>query len=143
MVAPPAPAREGYGGARRAPGARAASASARRRHPRVGGPRHDGQVAGTRFEFEAELWRWGARTDSWVFAALPEDVSDEIAELPLPPAGFGSVKVEVTLGAQRWSTSVFPDAQRKTFVVPIKAAVRRAEGVDVGDRVRIGVETLV
>ncbi len=100
-------------------------------------------MAGTRFEFEAELWRWEARTDSWVFAALPEDVSDEIAELPLPPAGFGSVKVEVTLGAQRWSTSVFPDAQRKTFVVPIKAAVRRAEGVDVGDRVRIGVETLV
>ena len=94
-------------------------------------------MAGTRFEFEAELWRWEARTDSWVFAALPEDVSDEIAELPLPPAGFGSVKVEVTLGAQRWSTSVFPDAQRKTFVVPIKAAVRRAEGVDVGDRVRI------
>ena len=100
-------------------------------------------MAGTRFEFEAELWRWEARTDSWVFAALPEDVSDEIAELPLPPAGFGSVKVEVTLGAQRWSTSVFPDAQRKAFVVPIKAAVRRAEGVDVGDRVRIGVETLV
>ncbi|MDF2805249.1 MAG: hypothetical protein K0S43_195 [Cellulosimicrobium sp.] len=62
---------------------------------------------------------------------------------PLPPAGFGSVKVEVTLGAQRWSTSVFPDAQRKTFVVPIKAAVRRAEGVDVGDRVTIGVETLL
>ncbi len=128
MVASPAPAREGYG---------ATSA------PRVGGPRHHGRVAGTRFEFEAELWRWEARTDSWVFAALPEDVSDEIAELPLPPAGFGSVKVEVTLGAQRWSTSVFPDAQRKTFVVPIKAAVRRAEGVDVGDRVRIGVETLV
>ena len=102
-----------------------------------------GGVAGTRFEFEAELWRWEARTDSWVFAALPEDVSDEIADLPIPTAGFGSVKVEVTLGAQRWSTSVFPDAQRKTFVVPIKAAVRRAEGVDVGDRVRFGVETLV
>src|SRR5690606_38207310 len=44
---------------------------------RVGGPRHHGRVAGTRFEFEAELWRWEARTDSWVFAALPEDVSDE------------------------------------------------------------------
>lgn len=117
--------------------------SARRRTPRVGAPRHHGLVAGTRFEFETELWRWEARTDSWVFAALPEDVSDEIAELPLPPAGFGSVKVEVTIGSSRWSTSVFPDAQRKTYVVPIKAAVRRAEGVDVGDRVRIGVETLV
>jgi hypothetical protein len=140
MVAPRAPAREG-GGVRgsHAGGVRSAPDDARR----VGGPRHHGLVAGTRFEFEAELWRWEARTDSWVFAALPEDVSDEIAELPLPPAGFGSVKVEVTLGAQRWSTSVFPDAGRRTFVVPIKAAVRRAEGVDVGDRVTIGVETLI
>ncbi|WP_251151621.1 DUF1905 domain-containing protein [Cellulosimicrobium sp. Marseille-Q4280] len=102
-----------------------------------------GAGGGTRFEFEAELWRWEARTDSWVFAALPEDVSDEIAELPLPPAGFGSVKVEVTIGSSRWSTSVFPDAGRKTYVLPVKAAVRRAEQVDVGDVVRIGVETLL
>jgi hypothetical protein len=102
----------------------------------------EGTTAGTRFEFEAELWRWQARTDSWVFVALPEDVSDEIADLPLPPAGFGSVKVEVTLGASRWSTSVFPDASRKTYVLPVKAAVRRAEKVDVGDVVRVGVETL-
>ncbi|MBN0041288.1 DUF1905 domain-containing protein [Cellulosimicrobium cellulans] len=139
MVAPRAPVREGWRRWSRAGDARGRPDDA----ARVGGPRHHGRVAGTRFEFEAELWRWEARTDSWVFAALPEDVSDEIAELPLPPAGFGSVKVEVTLGAQRWSTSVFPDAQRKTFVVPIKAAVRRAEGVDVGDRVTIGVETLL
>lgn len=63
--------------------------------------------------------------------------------LPAPPAGFGSVKVEVTLGESRWSTSVFPDAERKTFVLPVKAAVRRREGVDVGDTVRIAVETLI
>ncbi|WP_338404036.1 DUF1905 domain-containing protein [Cellulosimicrobium arenosum] len=101
-----------------------------------------GPGVGARFEFEAELWRWEARTDSWVFAALPEDVSDEIAELPLPPAGFGSVKVRVTIGGSCWSTSVFPDAGRKTYVLPVKAAVRSAEQVDVGDVVRIGVETL-
>jgi len=100
-------------------------------------------MAGTRYEFEAELWRWSARSDTWVFAALPDDVSDEIADSPLPPAGFGSVKVEVTIGGSHWSTSIFPDAERKTFVLPVKAAVRRAEGIDVGDTVRIAVETLI
>lgn len=100
-------------------------------------------MAGTRYEFEAELWRWKARTDSWVFVSLPDDVADEIADSPLPPAGFGSVKVEVTLGGSRWSTSIFPDAGRKTFVLPLKAAVRRAEGVEIGDTVRIAVETLI
>lgn len=100
-------------------------------------------MSGTRYEFEAELWRWEARTDRWVFASLPQDVSDEIADLPLPPAGFGSVKVEVTLGGSRWSTSVFPDSGRATYIVAIKAAVRRREGVDVGDVVRMAVETLL
>ncbi|MHA7134115.1 DUF1905 domain-containing protein [Oerskovia turbata] len=100
-------------------------------------------MAGTRYEFEAELWRWAARTDSWVFISLPLDVSDEIADSPLPPAGFGSVKVEVTLGGSRWSTSIFPDSGRKTFVLPVKAAVRRREGVEIGDVVRIAVETLI
>ncbi len=109
----------------------------------MGGARHHGRMAGTRYEFEAELWRWTARSDTWVFAALPTDVSDEIADSPLPPAGFGSVKVEVTLGGSRWSTSVFPDAERRTFVLPVKAAVRRREGVDVGDTVRIAVETMI
>ncbi|WP_265522097.1 DUF1905 domain-containing protein [Oerskovia flava] len=99
-------------------------------------------MVGTRYEFTAELWRWQARTAAWVFLALPQDVSDEIAELPLPPAGFGSVKVEVTLGSSRWTTSVFPDAGRKTYVLPVKASVRRTEGVEVGDVVRVGVETI-
>ncbi|MFJ4106010.1 DUF1905 domain-containing protein [Oerskovia enterophila] len=100
-------------------------------------------MVGTRYEFEAELWRWTARSEKWVFASLPDDVSDEIADSPLPPAGFGSVKVEATIGRTRWSTSIFPDAGRRTFVLPVKAAVRRAEDVDVGDTVRIAVETLI
>lgn len=41
--------------------------------------------------------------------------------------GFGSVKVEVRVGASRWSTSVFPQKQGGWFL-PVKKAVCRAEG---------------
>ena len=99
-------------------------------------------MAGYRYEFEAELFRWASRRELWVFAQLPEEVSEEIRLQPHPPAGFASVKVSVTLGGSRWSTSIFPQADG-TYVVPIKSAVRRAEGVELGDRVRIGVETLL
>lgn len=97
-------------------------------------------MSGTRYEFEATLRPWEARTDRWVFADLPPDVSDAVADEPHEPAGFGSVKVEVTLGGSRWSTSVFPGTTG--YVLPVKASVRRREHVDVGDTVRIGVETL-
>jgi len=99
-------------------------------------------MAGYRYEFETELFRWASRRELWVFARLPLDVSEEIRLQPHPPAGFDSVKVSVTLGGSRWSTSIFPQEDGH-YVVPIKSAVRRAEGVELGDRVRIGVETLL
>ncbi|MCU1480853.1 MAG: hypothetical protein JWQ19_1639 [Subtercola sp.] len=98
-------------------------------------------MAGIRYEFEAELYQWAARREKWVFARLPDDISAEITDQPHPPAGFNSVKVQVTLGASRWSTSIFPEGG--AYVVPIKLSVRASEGVDLGDTVRIGLETLL
>jgi hypothetical protein len=99
-------------------------------------------VTAQRFEFESELFEWQARVEKWVFAALPDDVSHEIRDVPRPRAGFDSVKVVVTLGGSRWRTSIFPQSAEGVYVVPVKRSVRDAEGVDTGDRVRIAVETL-
>jgi len=95
-------------------------------------------------EFEAELWLWSARQgDSWVFVTAPEEVSDEIRDLAGPPRGFGSVRVEVTIGATTWRTSVFPDsAGAGTFALPVKKAVRRAEDLDVGDVARVALRVI-
>jgi hypothetical protein len=98
-------------------------------------------VSGTRYEFASVLVAWEARREKWVFAPLPADVSEEIRDVPRPPAGFDSVRVAVTLGSSRWSTSIFPQSDG-VYVLPIKRAIRDREGVDIGDAVRIGVETL-
>lgn len=88
------------------------------------------------YRFSADLYLWDARTDSWVFANLPEDVADEIEDAaPEPRRGFGAVKVEVTVGETTWRTSVFPSKEAATFVMPVKRAVLKAEGLAVGDRV--------
>lgn len=95
-----------------------------------------------RFEFESELWRWQARSDTvWVFASVPEEISDEIRQVVAGmEGGFGSVRVDVTLGATRWRTSIFPSD--RAYSLPIKKAVRTAEGVDLGDQVRIAIELI-
>ena len=87
------------------------------------------------YEFEAELWRWDARqADTWTFVSLPTEVADEILELSGPLVrGFGSVRVEVAVGGTVWRTSIFPDSKRRTYVLPIKKAVRAAEGLMAGD----------
>ena len=86
------------------------------------------------WEFEADLWE--AEGGTWVFATLPPEVTDDVRLLSGPPSGFGSVPVEVTVGATTWTTSVFPDRQRG-FVPPVKQAVRRAESLEVGDPARL------
>ncbi|MFN8195660.1 MAG: DUF1905 domain-containing protein [Nocardioidaceae bacterium] len=90
-------------------------------------------MASPPWQFAAELWL-ASSVDSWVFVTVPRELSEDIREADTaPPKGFGSVRVEVTQGDTTWRTSVFPDAASGCFVLPVKKAVRRAEGLEVGD----------
>jgi hypothetical protein len=88
-------------------------------------------------EFEAELWVWESSPQgtAWVFLTVPEDETEEIRLRAGPPRGFGSVRVEVTIGSTTWRTSVFPD--KRGFALPLKKPVRRAESLEVGDTARV------
>ncbi len=87
---------------------------------------------GSPFTFDAAVWEWDG-TAAWHFVSLPEDVADDIEErYGHAAAGFGSLRVEVTIGRTTWQTSVFPDSKRATYVLPVKKAVRSAEGLAVG-----------
>lgn len=91
--------------------------------------------------FTAQLWLWDARrSDTWTFVTVPPDVSAAIEDAAAalgPPAGFGSVKVQVRIGATVWRTSVFPDSGSGCFVLPVKRSVRQANEVEAGDEVTV------
>ena len=93
--------------------------------------------------FTAPLWRWSAKQESadpgsWSFVTLPVEVAEDVRDsLVVPPRGFGSVKVDVEVGESRWSTSVFPDKDSGSYVLPVKQAVRRANGIEEGDAVTV------
>lgn len=84
------------------------------------------------FEFTADLWRYTGQA-AWYFVTLPHDVADDIDEITADTRrGFGSVRVEVTVGSSTWNTSIFPDTKSESFVLPVKKAVRVAEDLDDG-----------
>lgn len=91
--------------------------------------------------FTSTLWRWEAR-DAWRFVTVPADLTDAIRLGAGPPRGFGSVRVEATVGATTWRTSVFPDTHRGSYLLPVKKAVRRAEDLDDGDQVTVTLRLL-
>jgi len=82
--------------------------------------------------FTADLWAHGDEPGSWHFVTLPLDLAEEIREEAGPRAGFGSVRVTARLGGTRWATSLFPESGG-SMVLPVKKAVRLAEGVEAGD----------
>ncbi|GAA4042601.1 DUF1905 domain-containing protein [Nonomuraea soli] len=88
------------------------------------------------------MWIWDARrADSWTFVSLPVEESEEIHDLTGGSRrGFGSVRVRVTIGVSSWKTSIFPDKGSGRYALPIKRAVRRAEGLDAGDVASVTVE---
>jgi hypothetical protein len=94
--------------------------------------------------FDAELWIWDARrADSWTFVSLPAEASEDIRDLTDGPRrGFGSVRVRATVGASTWTTSIFPDSARGSYVLPIKRTVRKAEALDAGDTTTVTVELI-
>lgn len=86
--------------------------------------------------FSAEVWEH--TSGGWHFLDLPEGIADDIeAQFGERAGGFGSVRVEVTVGASRWRTSLFPDTKRATYVLPLKKPVRVAEGIAAGDTITL------
>lgn len=88
------------------------------------------------YSFDSELWLASAES-AWVFLTVPEGISDEIEDDVPTKGGFGSVKVNATIGGTTWSTSLFPDNKAGAYILPVKKAVRTAESIDVGDTVAV------
>lgn len=94
-------------------------------------------------DFVGTIYRWEARTDaSWFFVDLPLDASEAIRELqdPALTRGFGAVRVRATVGGSAWTTSIFPSSGTGAYVLPLKRAVRDAEGLGEGDTASARVE---
>lgn len=95
-----------------------------------------------RITFEGDIFRWTAREQDWYFVALPIELSEEVREIPRMPRGFGSVRVEAAVGSTRWRTSIFPDASRGVYVLPLKRAVRDAEGIGIDGVVSVTLDVI-
>lgn len=82
--------------------------------------------------FEGEVYRWKAN-EAFFLVSVPRDLSDEIKEISEGLTnGFGSLKVEATIGKTTWRTSIFPDSKSGCFDLPLKAMVRKANNLEVG-----------
>lgn len=93
------------------------------------------------YDVATPLWRWsgGANGGDWFFVSIDGPVGEALSATALMHrletgrrSGWGSVKVGVTVGDTTWRTSAFP-SKAQGWIVPIKAAVRKAERLVEGE----------
>jgi hypothetical protein len=88
------------------------------------------------YKLSAKLWLYPATAANWHFLTINKQVSDAIKDQTKGlRKGFGSVPVTVTIGNTTWETSIFPDSKSGTFLLPIKAKVRRDEDLYVDEKI--------
>lgn len=82
-----------------------------------------------------EVWHWRGPAP-YYFVTVPDQESAHVRAMSSAVTyGWGMIPVRARIGATEWETSLFPKDGR--YVVPVKDAVRRAEGVDEGDTVEL------
>lgn len=94
------------------------------------------------YKIKSKVWLYPGMA-GWHFLTIPKKESEAIKKVHGKNArGWGSLPVVVTLGKTEWKTSIFPDKQSGTYLLPLKAAVRRAEGIDAGESVAYSITIL-
>ena len=84
--------------------------------------------------FSGEVFHWrGPAPHHWV--AVPDEDSEDLAARPELSYGWGCIPAVVRVGGTRFETSLMPKDGR--YLVPIKVAVRRAEGIELGDTIAV------
>lgn len=90
----------------------------------------------TSWEFTAEIWYWRGPSP-YHFVTVPDEVSGDLKDAArMVSYGWGMVPVTARILGTRWTTSLFP--KDGAYVVPLKDAVRAAQGLRVGDTVTVG-----
>ncbi len=89
------------------------------------------------YQFVGELWKYDG-PGGWHFVNLPSKLSTEIRKNhPGAEEGWGRLKSSVIVGKTSWDTAIWFDRKLGTYLLPIKASIRKTEGLLIGQEIPI------
>lgn len=87
-------------------------------------------------KIKAKVWRYPSLS-GWHFVNVDKKISEQIRKAY--PKGF--VKIRAQIGKTSWDTSLFPHKLSASYLLSVKASVRKKEGIFDGDEVKIRFKT--
>lgn len=88
---------------------------------------------GIPYVFSAKLWY-----SEWYFVSLPKEMSKEIRDnFKCLEEGWGRLKAIVKIGNSEWKTAIWFDTKQQTYLLPVKAEIRKREKIGTDQEVKV------
>lgn len=89
------------------------------------------------YTFKSMPWRYEGK-GAWYFLTLPFDLSNEIrGNLKWQEEGWGRLKVKAKIGNTDWDTAIWYDTKHKSYLLPLKAQIRKAENIEPNKEIQV------
>ena len=93
-----------------------------------------------KYEFTNKPYQYQAEGAAcgWHFISFPKELAKEIRENhKWQEEGWGRMKVTAQIGGSEWKTSIWFDTKLDTYLLPLKAEIRRKEKIEIGKDVHV------
>ena len=95
-----------------------------------------------KYEFTAKTYQCSSSNDmgGWTFVSLPKELSTEIRDnFKHLEEGWGRMKVTAKLGNSEWQTAIWFDTKQDTYLLPLKAKIKKQENVLLDEDVEVSI----
>lgn len=81
------------------------------------------------YKFSTKIWQYNA-PNGWYFVSMPIELAKEIrANLKWQEEGWGRLKATAQIGNCKWDTAIWFDTKLNTYLLPLKAEIRKKENL--------------
>ncbi|MBS1535211.1 MAG: DUF1905 domain-containing protein [Bacteroidetes bacterium] len=90
-----------------------------------------------KYQFTAPPWQYQG-PGGWWFVTLPQEISAEIrTHLKEFEEGWGRLKATAQINTFHWETAIWFDTQAQSYLLPLKAEVRKKEAIVLGKTLEV------
>lgn len=94
-------------------------------------------IKGVKYEFATDPWQYGS-PGGWYFVSLPQELSAEIRDIfKSEEEGWGRLKATAKIGNSEWKTAIWFDRKMNSYLLPLKAEIRKKENLVAGKAIKI------
>jgi Domain of unknown function (DUF1905) len=91
----------------------------------------------SKYSFRAKVWKYKGKA-GWYFVTLPPQLSRKIRKNHgVSEEGWGRLKAVAKIGNSKWSTSIWFDRRANSYLLPLKASVRKKEAITVSGQIEV------